>query len=319
MKKIIWLTWEKQIRNRSMSRELDVNLFEILTRKKFIFRYLVCIGKTLTTLIREKPNVVICQNPSLILTFILINLKSLLKFKVCIDAHYCGVNAQSGFKIKSQAILNWCNRTADLVIVTNISHANYINRLGGKTFICPDPFPGIKRYQRKVPVTPKKILLICSYHEDEPYYEVFKAAKLLISEGFCFYISGNYKKAGILPSDFPYIKFLGYVPEDIYYSHIFSSQIIMDLTSNENCLVCGAYEALEAGKPTILSKTKALKEYFTGGTVFTENDAHDIAEAVVLTYAQREILELEARRWVSSTNHIMRQRISELKFILDDI
>jgi len=93
---------------------------------------------------------------------------------------------------------------------------------------------------------------------------------------------GNYKKAEDLdPSQLPSNVILtGYLDEPKYIELLSGSDIIMDLTTRENCLLCGAYEAIALGKPYILSRTSALMEYFKHGAVFTENSCLDIVKAI---------------------------------------
>ena len=59
--------------------------------------------------------------------------------------------------------------------------------------------------------------------------------------------------------------------KDEYVSMLYSVDATIDLTNRENCLVCGAYESVAAGKPMILSKTQALMEYFNKGAVYVEH------------------------------------------------
>jgi len=317
-RKVLWVTWEKQIRNRSMSRELGVPLFEVLSDQSRMSRYVSCIKRTLAMLRCERPNVVVCQNPSLVLSLLLLKLRPFFGFKVVIDAHFGGVEACNGSDI-FQNVLDHCNRTADLVIVTNEIHACRIRSLGGRGFVCPDPLPNLSEYRSQVEEVPGKIFLICSYDMDEPYQEVFRAAALLAPEGFCFFVSGNYRKVGISPGGFPNVEFLGFVSEVEFYRHLFSSQVVVDLTECDNCLVCGAYEALEAGKPLVLSMKKALQEFFTGGTVFTENRAAEIAAAVVRAHAERAKLAEECRQWVFLERSEMANRIASLNGILEKL
>jgi len=230
---------------------------------------------------------------------------------LAIDAHFGGVEAFNGSKVFQQ-ILDHCNRSADLVIVTNEAHSHHIRTLGGKTFVCPDPLPDLTRYRRQTEEIPNKVFFICSFDIDEPFREVFRAAKILRPEGLRFSVSGNYRKAGILSGDFPHVELLGYVPESDYYGHLFSSQVVVDLTEHEACLVCGAYEAMEAGKPLVLSMKRALQEYFTSGTVFTENKAEEIAAAVKRAHTERTELMEQNRNWASRERAAMRQRLDSL-------
>jgi hypothetical protein len=315
-RKIIWLTWEKQIRNRSMSEALGVPLFVILSARGRLVRYACCISRTVALLWRERPSVVVCQNPSRVLTLLLLGLRRSFGFKVAIDAHFGGVEAHNGSELLGR-VLDYCNRTADLVIVTNEGHANHIRSLDGRVFVCPDPLPDLSEHRGQEEETLRKVFFICSFDVDEPTREVFRAAEVLFPERFRFFVSGNYRKAGIAPNDFPHVALLGFVPEPEFYKHLFSSQVVVDLTDNENCLVCGAYEALEAGKPLVLSRKRALQEYFDGGTIFTENRAADIAAAVRRAHAERSRLAKECRQWVSQARADMELRIASLRRVLE--
>jgi glycosyltransferase involved in cell wall biosynthesis len=105
---------------------------------------------------------------------------------------------------------------------------------------------------------------------------------------------------------------LGFVPEEEFYRELFSSEIIVDLTENDNCLVCGAYEAMEAGKPLVLSRKEALEEYFTGGTVFTDNDAGAIVQAVREAHRRKEQLRQQAALWSTEARGNIRSRLEVL-------
>jgi glycosyltransferase involved in cell wall biosynthesis len=317
-RKILWLTWENQIRNRSISAALGVPLFEVISSRSRMVRYVSCMIRTIVILWRERPSIVICQNPSLALTIFLLGLRKTFNFKVAIDAHFGGVEAFNGSKV-FQRMLDKCNRAADLVIVTNEGHARRIRSLRGKVFVCPDPLPDLSGYRDQAEEIPGKVFFICSFDIDEPFLEVFRAAEILYKERFRIFVSGNYRKAKVTPSDFPEVEFLDFVPEPEFYRHLFSSQVVIDLTDHENCLVCGAYEALEAGKPLVLSRKKALQEYFTGGTVFTANQSEEIATAVRLAHAERSGLADECRKWVSRDRVEMKKRSASLRSTLEGL
>jgi glycosyltransferase involved in cell wall biosynthesis len=301
-----------------MSGALGVPLFAILSTHVRIARYAFCIGRTLALLRRERPSVVICQNPSVLLTLLLLGLRPLCGFKVAVDAHFGGVEAYNG-NVVFQGVLDHCNKSADLVIVTTEGHARLIRTLGGRVFVCPDPLPDLSRHRSQAKVLSRKVFFICSFDIDEPFREVFQAAEVLFPEGFRFFVSGDYRKAGIDPGDFPHVELLGFVPEQEFYRHLFSSQVVVDLTDHDNCLVCGAYEALQAGKPLVLSRKKALQEYFTGGAVFTANHAVEIAAAVRHAYAERSKLKADCLQWVSVERVRMTERLAALRCVLEEL
>ena len=84
----------------------------------------------------------------------------------------------------------------------------------------------------------------------------------------------------------------------------------------EDCLVCGAYEALAAGKPLVLSRTRALRDYFGTAALLTDNTIDGIAASVERAYAEREQLQGRAAAWVKANEHYMSERIQGLKSAL---
>jgi spore maturation protein CgeB len=71
--------------------------------------------------------------------------------------------------------------------------------------------------------------------------------------------------------------------------------VIVDLTAIEDCLVCGAYEAVALGRPLVTSDTAALRAYFRQGTVYSRHDSVSLAAAITYALAHRERLAAEMR------------------------
>lgn len=294
--RVLWITWENQLRNRSMADKLNVELYEIRLPTGRLKRYLAGSIRTLGLLKRVHPKVVYAQNPSVVLTALIILSRSFFQYKFVSDSHFGGVTAYNGNWL-FQKILDFCNRQADLVIVTNDEHARYINSIGGKSFVCEDPLPDLSQHYENEQADGKIVLFICSYDIDEPYIEVFMAARLLAQEGYTICVSGNYSKRGIRPEDYPDVTFLGFLSEQAFYQVLYQSHVVIDLTTHENCLVCGAYEAMAAEKPLVTSDTRALRKHFNKGTVFSENSTDSIASAVRAAYENRQALILEIKKW----------------------
>jgi glycosyltransferase involved in cell wall biosynthesis len=128
--------------------------------------------------------------------------------------------------------------------------------------------------------SPKKLVCICSYSDDEPIDDFLAAAELLNDENLCIYMTGdndsNLSRVKI-PKN---VIFTGYLSDKNYWKLLQASDLIVDLTTRENCLLCGAYEAVSLGKPIILSNSVALRSYFHKGVVYTENSAENIAVSI---------------------------------------
>jgi len=315
MKKAIWITWEHQIRNRSMAAMLGADLYVICHGGGRFRRYLRCASDTFTVIRKEKPDVVIAQNPSIVLNYLLLLIRCLYRYEFVTDAHFGGVIAFNGNYLFQQA-LDLCNKLADLVIVTNKEHAAYVRTIGGTVFVCEDPLPDLSRYDLGVEPTDKTVYFICSFDIDEPYEFVFEAARKLATDNFNFYVSGNYAKVKIDPTKYPQVNFMGFVSERDFYDRLFRSDVVLDLTERENCLVCGAYEAMAAEKPLVTSERACLKEYFNKGAIFTRHDSSSIVEAVRTAYQERSRLKEEIREWKVRTINVQNERKSALSKIL---
>jgi glycosyltransferase involved in cell wall biosynthesis len=315
MEETIWLTWEHQLRNRSMARKIGADLYVIDYKGKSLPRYFICMWRTLSILLKRKPKIVFAQNPSIALTLFLLCFRPLLGYKLVSDAHFAGIIAYNG-NVLLQKTLDICNRFVDIIIVTNEDHACYARKIGGRPFVCEDPLPDLSAYVGARTFIEKKVFIICSFDIDEPFIEVFNATEMLTQKGYTFYVSGNFLKAGIEPERYPSVHFLGYVPESTFYTHLFESHVVLDFTNNENCLLCGAYEAMAAEKPLVTSNTEALRNYFTHGTVFTKHDRISIEQAIETAYENQVNLKEEIKDWRVKAEDAHDKKIKYLRELL---
>ena len=278
----IWITWENQIRNISMSNRLGALYCPIVYKGNFFIRYLFCSCKTVYFLFLNRGGYVFVQNPSIVLAFIGVIFRPFFKYTLIVDAHNSGVFPAR----KLQGISNFINRNASFVIVTNEGLGRFIKSVGGNPIILPDPLPeitidpNIKSVFDAIPTDSTAVMVICSWASDEPYLEILSAAEKL--PNVRFYITGNskgresrYSKA--IPSN---VVLTGYIPTNDYHVLLMNCSLILDLTTREDCLVCGAYEAISVGKPLILSATQALKSYFGDEALFVQNESNSITQGV---------------------------------------
>ena len=98
---------------------------------------------------------------------------------------------------------------------TIIEDYRLINR-GGRGVILQDKIPNIEKID-PVPLEGKTgtLLFICTFHRDEPFEEVFKAAGMRGMENITIYVTGNHKKANIYQKDVPdNVILTGFVSEE---------------------------------------------------------------------------------------------------------
>ena len=294
----IWITWESQRRNRELSAALGATLFEFAEIDRMGYRlakYTRGAARTIAALLRTRPRLVFCQNPSLVLCLLLILLRPFFRFRLSVDAHNAGLFPHEGRSRVLMALSRCIQRRADLTIVSNEALGDEVRSNRGRPFVLPDRIPTIPAVDRRTLRGAHSILFICSYSKDEPYGEVFRAGRLL-DAGICIYVTGDFARAGVRPDELPpNVVLTGFLAEAEYTAMLQSVDATIDLTTRENCLVCGAYETLAVAKPVILSDTRALRAYFSRGAVYVRNTAEDIARGISTAVASKSALEAEAR------------------------
>jgi len=300
-KKAYWVTWEIQPRNRSMSQLLGIELFEIIINKPRMIKYPFLIWRTLGLIIKNRPDVLIVQNPSIVLAFVASIFKNIFSYKLIMDAHNAGIYPLEGRNKFLNNIARLICQRVDVTIVTNQQLARQVEAWEGRAFVMPDPLP---RYSiSKTPSVDKSckvFLLICTWAADEPYLEIIKAAESL-GDQIQLRITGNYRKKlsqSNIDSLQKNIHLLGYISEEKYLLELSAADFTIDLTTREHCLVCGAYESVAMGVPGIISDTEVNRDVFSKGFIFSGNDVDSIRRAIITAVKasslyQSEIIEMK--------------------------
>ena len=287
--KVVWITWERQRRTSVLSEEIGASLYVLSDSSrsyKYRFvRYLFLSLKTLSVVLRKRPHILIVQNPSIVLAFVACIYRFIFKYYLIIDRH-------SNFKFHKNEGFVWyifhklsefTIKHADLTIVTNSYLADFVQKIGGDSFVLPDKIPTLTLARPLNLSTKKNIVYVCSFNDDEPVAEVIEAVNNI--KGVMVYITGDYNNAkGIfLKEKYKYINnvvFTGFLDEDSYQSFLCSAHVILVLTKQEYTLTCGAYEAVSLYKPMVLSNTKTIRNYFYKGAKYCDPNAVSIAFAI---------------------------------------
>ncbi len=317
----IWITWEKHRRSESLSRELGMRLFCFDRRGGRLARYAVATWRTLRTLVRERPTLIFVQNPSLVLALLAVEVGRWTAVPVIVDAHNAGIEPPGSPAPLLRRLADRAIRRAAVTIVTNQGLALRVRERGGRPVVLPDPLPLLSSAAPlKPPPRGATVLFVCSWATDEPYLEVIRAASLL-DPSVRVFITGNSKGrereyGERLP---PNVILTGYLDDDDYLSLLHASDVVVDLTTRENCLVCGAYEAVAAGKPLIVSDTVALRDWFSRGTLYTSNAAADIAAQIRRALEQQDALTSEMRGFQAALGERWTSRREALERILETL
>ena len=290
--KSIWITWEIQRRNKGIASALNWPLYEITFCGNRLKRYILSICETVRVVLSEKPEIIAVQNPSIILALVSIAIKHLFKVTLIIDSHNAGILPLNGQNCILQRLARFIQRKTDLTIVTNSGLKRIVEKNKGRAFVLPDKVPTAPP-QSGMPLSGKKtIACISTFGEDEPYLEAIKSARLVGQEIY-IYFTGKYQGKIDLENLPPNVVMLGYVSDDRYWAILRSVDVVMDLTTRKDCLICGAYEGVAVEKPLILSDTKAIRQYFNKGCVYVQNDSESIAKGIRTAFEKIDLLKID--------------------------
>ena len=283
----LWICWEQQRRNEELARAFECNYvkFEYEDRSSII-RYIISLFHTCRILLKKRYSVIFAACPSVVLCLFLAILKIFFKFKLVLDAHNAATNRIKANKSFLDRCTAFAFRKADAVIITNQKLVDLVKSVGGTPLILPDKLPVIRvtagSSEHIIPNFDafKKpiIVLVCSFCHDEPI-ETFLTAATNVADPFTLLVTGKKTRAGsLLRFESDKIHFLDYVPNERYDWLILNCDLMVVLTTNDDCLVCGAYEATRIHCPVILSDTEVLRATFPFA-LYSKNsvDAYQVA------------------------------------------
>ena len=298
--KSVWITWERQRRSLVMAEHFGARLF--MYDKSFSTRwtrYLFSTYHTTMFLLREKPDVVFGQNPSMILALLLCMLRPLFRYVLVIDRHsnfMLGVKGRILSKRLFHLISNTTIKWADMTIVTNRFLKELVDTTGGNGIVLQDKLPPLAPSTRVSLPGKWNIVYVTSFSSDEPIDEVLEAFENM-DQSIKLFVTGNYRRhpkyvsyCSRLPAN---IVFTGYLSEEDYVSTLHAADIVMCLTKNDYTLTCGAYEGLSLGKPMILSNTNTIRDYFSKGVMYADPDSDSIRDSMLHCLASYDILKSE--------------------------
>lgn len=284
MNNSFWISWEDHRRSRELARALDVEYVTFISDSWRPVRYLTLSLKTLRFIKRENPNLVIAQNPSVVLAALLAFVRNRYGFKLVVDRH-------SNFKFDKvitpslkwkifKFLSDYSVRNSDITIVTNDYLKNYVEDIGGSGVVLPDKLPKMEAGEEADLPGDINFMFVSTFSHDEPILEVVEAAKLC-PDNFHFYITGNYKKykgveylISVLPGN---VHLTGFISERDYANLMASVDVVVVITDQEHTLTCGAYEAVALDKPMVLGNTQAIKRYFRKGAIYASPTKDDLA------------------------------------------
>ncbi|MFK7803254.1 MAG: glycosyltransferase [Anaerolineae bacterium] len=239
-------------------------------------RYLVQSVQTFRALLKDRPDVVFVQNPPIVIMLPVLPYCWLFGAKYIIDSH---TGAFTDFK-KTLGLHKWLSKRALTTIVHNSVQEEII-----KTWDVSYCVLGFSEAEypagKSIPMADGfNIAFSCSFAPDEPIAEVFEAARM--SPDANIYITGNHKlldpaQTKMKPAN---CHFTGFLSFDEYVGLLRDSDMVMALTTRDETLLSGGFEAVSLEKPLIVSDWPILEQYFSEGSVHVDNSAAGIAQGI---------------------------------------
>jgi glycosyltransferase involved in cell wall biosynthesis len=291
----LFITWERHRRTRELARTFGADLLEVTAAGGRVARYARLLGGTTRALATRRPRVLFIQCPSIVLGVWCALLKPLFGYTLIADLHNEAIEPFNYSFGLYHVMLRMIRRCADVSLVTNDVLEAIVNGTGGRAFVLPDKVPDIGAGGAAGDRGGSAcVVFICTFAPDEPVREVIEAARLL-GPAVTLQITGNPAALGT-PLDLPaHVSLTGFLNDEAYEALLTKADVLIDLTRMDNCLVCGAYEAVALQKPLVTSDTRALRRYFRKGTVYTRHDPQSLADAIVRAVTHRERLAAEMK------------------------
>jgi glycosyltransferase involved in cell wall biosynthesis len=291
---VIFVTWEKHRRTRELARAFGWELHELTSSSRRLFRTPALLYRTGMLLWKRRPCVTVVQCPSVFLAYFAGVLKRRLKYRLVVDLHNAAVESTTRWECHRR-LLRAIHRRADLAIVSNDLLRPQVTRSAPAVAVLPDTLPVFSGSDTARVSRQREVLFVCSYAPDEPYMEVIEAARLLPPD-VTINVTGNpcgHLREAEVPAN---VRLLGFVPDDQYERLLSSADVVVDLTTRQDCLVCGAYEAVSAGVPLVTSDTPALRAYFRKGCVHSGHAPEQLATSILKALREGDTLRGELER-----------------------
>jgi glycosyltransferase involved in cell wall biosynthesis len=241
-------------------------------------KYLGQMAATLALLFGQRPHVVFVMAPPVFAVLAVYIYSILARVPFVIDAH------TAAFLHPRWTHLQWlqrflCRRAAT-TIVTNEHLAQIVRSCGANATIVRDvPVKFVAGEEFEIDGA-FNVGVVCSFNDDEPVEEIFRAAADL--EDVHFYITGNPKYlSSSLRSAIPgNVTLTGFISDAAYGSLLTRVDVVITLTTRNHTMLRGAYEAVYQGTPVIVSDWPLLREAFDEGAIQVDNSPEQLVAAI---------------------------------------
>jgi glycosyltransferase involved in cell wall biosynthesis len=258
-----------------------------------LFKYVAQAIRTLRILFRERPACVFVMTPPVVACLPVWVYARLTGASYVIDAH-TGAFVDPRWK-PILFIHKWFSRAARTTIVTNEYMKGIVESWRASATLVRDvpvcfAEPSATRLDGSCNMT-----LVSTFTPDEPIDLFFSAAARL--PDISFHVTGNHRHADprVLASKPPNVRLTGFLTDADYVGLLLASDAVICLTTRDNTMQRGAYEAVYLGRPVITSNFDLLRRHFYKGTVHVDGSVDSLVAGVRRMQANLERFSAEVR------------------------
>jgi glycosyltransferase involved in cell wall biosynthesis len=319
--RLIYISWAQSCsRSDHTARELGGRSHTVYLRRfgsrpsTIVFKYIGQWVKTLRILRTERPDTVFVMTPPLVAALPAFWYARGGHARVVLDAH------TAAFLHPRWRRFQWLQRALFRRAVTTLVHnahlADVVRAAGGHTTLVPDVpivFQNVEPFPRAQGFT---VGVVCSFNSDEPLGAIWDAAVML--PDVHFYVTGD-------PRDLPSalaarqpanLHLTGFLSVPAYGGLLSSADVVLTLTTRDHTMLRGAYEAIYQGTPVVVSDWPVLREAFPEGSVYADNTAPGIVDAIRTVQRNAphyragagRLRDLKRRRW-EQTRDLIESRL----------
>jgi glycosyltransferase involved in cell wall biosynthesis len=239
------------------------------------FAYPALAWRTVRALATHRPDRIIVVAPPVVAPLVVLPIAWMLRARVAIDLH-------SGALLDRRwrwavPILAWLARRSTAAVVTLPSLAAALEARGVQTIVLPDPLPELgfgNAAAHPGPAGPPEVVAICGWGDDEPLEALVDAAA---GQPWTLALTGRPRRPLELPDG---VRLTGFMDDAAYADTLARAAAIVVLTTRDETLLSGAWEAIAVGRPLVLSGTTALRSTFGDGPTYVGDDTPSIAAGI---------------------------------------
>lgn len=242
------------------------------------FRYAVQTVRTWRLLRCEKPDVIVTANPPIFAALAVYIYARLAGARFAIDSH-TGAFVSKRWRW-SLGLHRYLSRRAAATIVHNTAQEAIVQQWDCPYCVIgftPGDYSGKADYPLPAGFN---VAVISTYKHDEPVAIIFEAARQL--PDVCFHFTGSTRNLSntLREQCPPNCHLCEFLPYDAYIGLLSGADVVLDLTTRDETLLLGGFEAVSIGTPLITSDWPLLQAYFHSGTIHVPNTVDGIRDGV---------------------------------------